>query len=97
MKTFTNGQKFHQCFRVQNQLRKISHFLYINNKNIEKEIIHIPIHNSLRVNKISWIKPNKEVKNLYHKLNKEIEKDIKKNGMKKKKKGMETHSMLMAW
>lgn len=90
MKTFRNGKKLHQCFRVQNQLRKISYFLYINNKHIGKEIIHILIHNSLRVNKISWIKPNKEVKNLYHKLNKEIEKDVKKNET-------ETHSMLTAW
>lgn len=66
MKTFRNGQKFHQCFRVQSQLRKISHFLYINKKHIEKEIIHTPTHSSLQVNKISWIKPNKEVKGLYH-------------------------------
>lgn len=61
-------------------LEKQGIFLYINNKHIEKEIIHIPTHNSLKVNKISRIKPNKEVKDLYNKLNKEIEKDIKKNG-----------------
>lgn len=49
-------------------LEKSVIFLYTNNKHIEKEIIHTPIHNSLKVNKVSRTKPNKEMKDFTTKV-----------------------------